>query len=337
MIVKKRQNIATSLLTIFILIFCMYSISGGQSWEDKKNEEVKARIGKKYWILPNREMSFHNLPDALKATESFFITETESFVIQEWIPNKIPEMLFAGSWYQIKFESGKISYVKIYYFENPTIYIKTSAEDLETVEEKQRKIEEQQKEEREKREERFNASREINGNGFQDIPFGAAYDDVLAELIQRGDKGDIQGQSQSISDFIVINNFPLGDNTVTIFFQFDHKKDFYSFSFHTKKLTANKFDTQVLSDANNLTQVFKNKYGKPAECFEPNFLFIKEGYISFACKWHHNDFKIFTGISVYESRYYAIGEVTSKKMEAGFESYKKQQEQKKAAEDAKKF
>lgn len=268
MIVKKRQNITTSLLTIFILIFCMYSISGGQSWEDKKIAEVKARIGKKYWILPNREMSFHNLPDALKATESFFITETESFVIQEWIPNKIPEMLFAGSWYQIKFESGKISYVKIYYFENPTIYIKI--EDPKIVEEKQRKIEEDIQKERE---ERFNALREINGNGFQDIPFGAAYDNVLAELTQQIQKGYMQGNLPIVfDDFFVILNFPLGNNMVGIFFHFNHKKEFYSFSFDTEKLTANKFDSQVVSDAGNLSQIFKNKYGNSAKCVNPNFM-----------------------------------------------------------------
>lgn len=147
----------------------------------------------------------------------------------------------------------------------------------------------------------------------------------------------MRGWTKAVDDFIVVRNFPLGDDMVTIFFHFDHKKEFYSFSFHTEQLSANKFESQILSNAGNLTQIFKNKYGKPSECVKPNFLFIREGYISFACKWNYKDLKIFTGISVYEALYYAIGQVTSKKMEKAFESHKKQQEQKKAAEDAKKF
>lgn len=324
-----KKIITIAILPMLTFIFCAYSISNGQSWEDRKIAKIKERIGKQYWILPNKAIPFHNLPDALEATESFFITkETESFVISEWIPNKNPVVLSVSTWYQIKFASGKISYVKVYYFDGATIYIKT--EDPKVVEER----EEQQKKERE---ERFNALREINGSGFQDISFGAGYDDVLAELSQRIQKGYMQGQVNSFDTFIVIENFSLGADTVKIFFHFNHKKEFYSFSFHTKKLTANKFDSQVVNDANNLTQVFKNKYGNPAECVKPNFMFIREGYISYVCKWPNKDLKIFTGITVYESLYYANGVVTSKQLEDAFESYQKQQEQKKAAEDAKKF
>jgi len=170
-------------------------------------------------------------------------------------------------------------------------------------------------------------------NAFQTIPFGASYDDVINEL------RETLGQ-EKISEYnglVLIDEFSLGEISVGVIFHFDHKNRLYSLSFDTQRLTANKLDSIVQNEADYLTKVFRNKYGRPSHCYKPAFYNINDGYVSYMCRWQNKNLEIYTGLTVNDALYFARGIVTSRQLENAFDSYKKETERKKVEEGAKSF
>ncbi|MDA3916386.1 MAG: hypothetical protein PF690_05380 [Deltaproteobacteria bacterium] len=204
--------------------------------------------------------------------------------------------------------------------------------------------------------------------GFKDIPFGASYEEVYekAEEIQnRYDEEQWNNRSHRLKDYdlkkwkrfsrsrkrmyllglkekkyvaLIGNKYNLGDINVDVYFYFDHNDKFYSFQLSTEKVSANYLETKVYKDGKYITEIFKTKYGKSSKCYSnPNILKIRQGYISYLCKWEHNDLRIYTGISENNMKYYAVGMVTFKPMEEQYEKYKKQKELKGTAKGAAAF
>jgi hypothetical protein len=188
--------------------------------------------------------------------------------------------------------------------------------------------------------------------GFQDIPFGASYEEVNKKLTEMWEKthkedsyseplvGRIMGNAkifiQLDKNSIGFNHFKLGNRELKVVFWFDHNKKFYSFYFKTGHYTAD-FFSQAYIEGEYLTDVFTNKYGKPSKCYKPTFIDVRSDKIAFLCKWNHKDLEIFTGISSEDATFYATAYVASKKLEKEYNSYKKQQENKSAIDGAKKF
>lgn len=177
--------------------------------------------------------------------------------------------------------------------------------------------------------------------GFGNILFGTSYDDVLTEVkLKYEKKYEYVGISKTFegTDHILMVDFSLGDWEIDVLLLFDHNRKFYSFHFKTKEYSASEIDPYLYQDLDHLTEIFKNKYGKPMQCVpKPNILGIHENYISTLCKWKNKDLKIFTGLSTSDFKYFAVGYVTSKTMEKSLEDYKKEQDKKKATEGANDF
>jgi hypothetical protein len=182
--------------------------------------------------------------------------------------------------------------------------------------------------------------------GFQDIPFGASYEEVnqkLKEIYEEKHKGDSRlsfsfyvHKSNLYENSIQFDHFDLGNRdiyTIAIF-HFDQNNKFYSFHFETIHRISR---SDAYGDGKYLTEVFTNKYGKPSQCYKLNMLTIQKGYTSYLCKWNHKDVEIYTGFNIALGKTYAVAYVASKKLEKEYNSYKKQQENKNAMDGAKKF
>lgn len=179
--------------------------------------------------------------------------------------------------------------------------------------------------------------------GFQDIPFGASYEEVYEGLkkIHANQRGslDISYYVHKYGDLIKFDNFNLGNKYVIVMFYFDHNKKFYGFDFKTDGKTADYLNS-AYTDGEYLTDIFKNKYGVPSQCYTPSklkILTIEAGRILFLCKWQHKDLEIYTGFTTESFKTYATASVTSKKLQNEYNSYKKQQENKSIKDGAKKF
>ncbi|MEW5897545.1 MAG: hypothetical protein AB1668_07665 [Nanoarchaeota archaeon] len=174
--------------------------------------------------------------------------------------------------------------------------------------------------------------------GFQDIPFGTPYNKVWGALAAKN-VGLVHSSENDTTDtyFLYIEDYDLGGKEVKVTFYFDHNKEFYSFTFSTSKKNALRLESEVYIDGQYLTDVFTNKYGKPSRCYKPNILSISMGYVSYLCVWNHKSLEIYTGLTEYESEYYAVAIITSKKMEKAYVQRKEQKLKKDATEGAKKF
>lgn len=165
-----------------------------------------------------------------------------------------------------------------------------------------------------------------NTYGFQQIYFGASFETVKSAIKAKYSDLDILDSNQ----YMWVKNFSIGDEKVEVTFFFDNNRKFYAFEIQPGKYSADKLETRVREDGNFLTNLFKNKYGRPTQCFNPGFFSIKNGYTAYLCKWSNKDLNIYTGLGTYESEYYAEGRVASKIMETAYEKVK--QAQKKTSE-----
>lgn len=175
--------------------------------------------------------------------------------------------------------------------------------------------------------------------GFQDIPFGTPYEEVKQKLEKTYNKMEHTYSSRDWDDHISFNHFDLGDDRIEIqaSFRFDHNKKFYTFDFSTEMKTADRFITDVYKEGEYLTEVFKNKYGKPSKCYTPSISTVGSRQIAPLCEWEHKDLRIVIYYVSIKAKYWATAYVTSKKMENEYNSYKKQQKNEGAKDGAKKF
>lgn len=188
-------------------------------------------------------------------------------------------------------------------------------------------------EDKKNRAERFKEISKEHGSAFQKIPFGASKSDAFNEL------RDTFGPTKinEYKNLVWLEDFSLGEISVRVYFNFNHKGKLYKLSFDTGYQSANKIDSVVRSEADFLTNVFRNKYGNPVKCQKPAFYDIKDGYITFLCEWQNPNLNVYTGLGVNDSQYYASGVVASKPLMGAYETYKKEEKKKKAAEGAVKF
>lgn len=146
------------------------------------------------------------------------------------------------------------------------------------------------------------ARSQVNPTGFQDINFGTPFDSVKIKLMS------IESYRNNMSygyDLIYLNDFILGEKTVTVLLLFNNNLKFYRFEIRCQNYTANYFDTIVKNDVQYLSDILAKKYGPPKNKYTPTFFEIKDGYYSFYWKWWKKRFTIFTAISVNGSKYYA--------------------------------
>jgi len=76
---------------------------------DNELNEIKQRIGKRYWIEGHNGIIFYNSP-SLSPSEGFSITGIKSFTIEDVIKPETTTPVYA---YKVKFDSGEIAYVGI--------------------------------------------------------------------------------------------------------------------------------------------------------------------------------------------------------------------------------
>lgn len=101
--------------SLFILSSVRYSF--GFEYESEKRakekqreiDDLKARIGKQYWILPNTYIKFYDRPDIL--SDNFSLTEATAFFVKEWIPSAYIVSKYS-SHYKVVFESSKVAYIQ---------------------------------------------------------------------------------------------------------------------------------------------------------------------------------------------------------------------------------
>ena len=135
------------IIALFIVLLCLiYSNGYGDSsnkykyrddeFHKQEEDEIlknKEKIGNRYWVIKNDEIRFYDFPDVL--AKQFYVTSTESFVVQDWVPSKYSSTSIYVSYYKIAFDSGKTAYIEAYKLDEKD-YIKT--EDPKIIDEKRR-------------------------------------------------------------------------------------------------------------------------------------------------------------------------------------------------------
>ena len=174
----------------------------------------------------------------------------------------------------------------------------------------------------------------VEPTGFQDIKFSTSYDTTKHLLIKKFElKKSIAGISyfgeyyvDFYGDFIIINNYELGDRIVDLHLHFNKNNKFYKFTFALSKYTANYFDTKVKSDVLYISKIFSKKYGPPRNKYSPGFFDIQEGFYSYFWKWWRKKHTIYTAIATDDSEYYAVGVVFDDLLEKEHKIIKEKQE-----------
>ena len=161
-------------------------------------------------------------------------------------------------------------------------------------------------------------------NGFGDLNFGDSKERVVSYLREKyATEEYAEGNVMESDDYVWLHNFELGDKLVEVTFFFDHNEKLYSFQFASEKVGADDFNYQLRDDAFYFNEVFIKRFGKPYKKFTPNFLSVSSNSIAYLNKWNNKDLDIYTGVTSFEFRYYAVASVTSKKMEKALEQYRK--------------
>lgn len=175
--------------------------------------------------------------------------------------------------------------------------------------------------------------------GFQNIVFGSSFEEANKIVQEEFPHASFNAYERNVGKDLTSTWFKIGDEVFLATLFFDHNDKFYSYEISSSSEPATLFDSVVYDQGNFLTEIFKNKYGKPRKCFKPKFLNVKSGSISILCEWGKKDAEIFTGFSFNASSfcYYATARVTDKKMDKEFTEYKKGIRKKKALEGAKEF
>ncbi len=141
-------------------------------------------------------------------------------------------------------------------------------------------------------------------DNFKGVKFGSS----RTELVNKLKEASINvTRSYGESRNVWIDNFKLGDLTVTVKFYFYEDK-FYQFEFWTPKHNADYFSL-VKEEANYLAEILKNKYGPWKSKFDPSFIDISSDAIKYTHKWLFPKQTVFIGLTEYEFEYYAIARV----------------------------
>jgi len=169
--------------------------------------------------------------------------------------------------------------------------------------------------------------------GFGDLNFGDSKEKVQSYL-----KGKYAEENVINSEkYIWLHDFELGDKSVEVTFFFDHNDMLYSFQFASDKVGADDFQYKLKDDAMYFNAVFTKRFGKPSKNFTPRFFSIDSNSVSYVSKWNNKEYDIFTGVTSYEFRYYAVANVTSKKMEKALEQHNQKERVKSSQEAADDF
>jgi hypothetical protein len=163
--------------------------------------------------------------------------------------------------------------------------------------------------------------------GFLNIPFGTSLDEVHKRI---ADNNEIT-VTYSDDDCIMIYPYMLGDMATQITLLFDHEDSFYGYYLKSPEDTADYFFSTV-NYAKYITEVFKNKFGKPSKTYKPNLLYASQG--ATYSEWSNKQLDISTGFNSSEFKYYATGYVGSKKMFKAMKKFQQTAEQSSAKQAA---
>lgn len=179
------------------------------------------------------------------------------------------------------------------------------------------------------------------GSGFKNIPFGISSDSVNS-LLQIS--GYIEGDNQvSIhpkfhenyfekdttrekTSFILIIKIGSYISKVRLGFTPDDK--FYLFKIELPSRTADYFENVKGKDCPFLTDVFKQKYGKPDTTFNPEIKDLSPATNTFVGLWKKNSYTAYTALSLLDDKYFTVGIVKSKPLEEAFNKHQKKENEK---------
>jgi hypothetical protein len=156
--------------------------------------------------------------------------------------------------------------------------------------------------------------------GFHGIPFGVSKDTFGLKWNELCSKDSDQNLRDAIKyedyeNFYYVANYPLGNQTYRLTFRFNKNGRFYKYEFHSPDYPANYFETTVKSHVDYLSKVFQKKFGDPKKKYNPGLSDIKAGQVSYCWKWRFKKQTVYTGISIYESDYYATAAVSDNDLE----------------------
>ncbi len=173
------------------------------------------------------------------------------------------------------------------------------------------------------------------------LKFGASYDQVKTQLKSRFLDRQVFSfgpGSDSYRKLIILDDFKLGNKFNRVYFFFDHNGQLYKFNFNTIHRTADYLEPFVYEDGAYLNVIFTRKYGNPHKCYKnPNILGIKDNYITKLCIWKLKGLNVFTGYSTESLEYFAVGSVSSKKMERKYNLFIKNKKTSSAEKAATQF
>ena len=113
---------------------------------------------------------------------------------------------------------------------------------------------------------------------------------------------------------------------------------FYGYAFNAPRYSAGSLKTHVHQDGLFITEVFKNRFGPPTECWDlPTVLQFKQGFDTYYCEWGHPELEVYTGFTEYELEYYAIGYVASRAMKKALKAQEAEESASSAKEAAGQF
>lgn len=147
--------------------------------------------------------------------------------------------------------------------------------------------------------------------GFADINFSDSREKVLTYLKEKYPESNVV----SSDIFVWFNDLKFGNKKVGVVLVFDNNDKMYSFCFESDKVSADDFEYKLMDDVIYFNTVFKRKYGNPRKVFKVSFYDVNSNTVSYVNKWDNKDYEIYTGITSYKFRYYAVACVTCKKME----------------------
>lgn len=159
--------------------------------------------------------------------------------------------------------------------------------------------------------------------GFQDIQFGTPFKEVQKTFKKKypGPKPTTYLASKKFGKTLKSNFFQVGGREYFLDLKFDHKDRFYGFIIRTWGHHADEFQLMYRS-ADFLVEMFKNKYGEPARCYEkPSILEIRPEDIKVLCEWNIEGLEIIVGFECRGYLYTATGRVTNRMMEKEFSEY----------------
>jgi hypothetical protein len=169
--------------------------------------------------------------------------------------------------------------------------------------------------------------------GFQNVPFGTTMKQAIDLLM----KNDSEVTLQEFDDFLSIKYFSIGDRYTNVYLNFNKYGKFYSYSFNSDSYSASEFDSRVIDDAIYFSKIFQKKFGNPIVKNKPQFLNIKQGFVTYFWKWGFKKYSIYTAFSEHESEYFAIATVIDKAMEKELENQINKQEDESAKKAAESF